>query len=108
MQETPSIKFSNEYFKIFGIDRSANNLLAIFRTHYNKLERDFLMYDTAYEDDKGNMKYYKLPKTELLVLLFFSKNGELFTTIRRYTPEKETYYKSLIGKWFAVKVEGNV
>jgi hypothetical protein len=98
----PEIKFSNDYFKLVAIDKSANNLLLAFRTHYNSLDKDFIAYDTAYEGKDGKMSFYELPKTEVLVLLFFSKNGELFTTVRRYTPEKERYYQSLVGKWFRV------
>lgn len=101
----PEISFSHDYFKIVAVDKSANNLLLVFRTHYDKLDKDFIAYDTCYEDKDGNMCFYELPKTEVLVLLFFSKNGELFTTIRRFTPQKETYYKSLIGKWFKVVIK---
>jgi hypothetical protein len=101
----PTISFSHEYYKIVAIDRESNNLLHVFRTHYDKLDKDFIAYDTSYEDKNGKMCFYELPKTEVLVLLFFSKNGELFTTIRRFTPEKETYYKSVVGKWFRVIIK---
>jgi hypothetical protein len=100
----PEIKFSQEYYKIVCIDKEANNLLAVFRTHYDKLDKDFIAYDTAYEDKEGKMCFYQIPKTEVLVLLFFSKNGELFTTIRRFIPSKEEYYKSMVGKWFRVRI----
>jgi hypothetical protein len=97
----PIIRFSHDYFKIMGIEKEAN-LLHVFRTHYDKLDKDFIGYDTCYEDEKGNLLYYQLPKAELLCLLFFSKNGELFTTLRRWTPSKEEFYKSMVGKWFKV------
>lgn len=54
-------------------------------------------------------KHYKLPETDLLVLLFRPyttiKNSGLFTTIRRWTPEKEKYYQSKTGKIFDVIVQ---
>jgi len=102
----PKIHFSNEYFKLMGCDRRAI-LLNVFKTHYNELDKNFIAYDTCYEDEKGNLLYYKLPKTELLCLLFFSRNGELFTTLRRFTPEKERYYESMVGKWFYIEVGGD-
>lgn len=101
----PKIQFSHEYFKIMGIDKRAI-LLNVFRTDHSKLTKEFLQYDTCYEED-GKLLYYQIPKGELLCLLFFSKNGELFTTLRSWTPEKEEYYKRMTGSWFEVVVNEN-
>jgi hypothetical protein len=99
----PIISFKFEYFKIMGIQKEAN-LLHVFQVHYDKLDKDFIAYDTCYEGEKGELLYYQLPKTELLCLLFFSRNGELFTTLRKWNPEMERYYKSMTGRWFEVKI----
>jgi len=72
----------------------------------SKLPEEFLNYDTAYNDGENKGGHYKLDFKEGLVITIFCASfpGEpeeaetLFTTVRRWTPEKEAYYKPLIGK----------
>jgi hypothetical protein len=65
-----------------------------------------LDYDTEYwNEDGSDILNYPLPKGQVLVLLFVDDCNKVFTTIRRYTPEKEIYYKSKIGEDFKIKIE---
>ena len=97
---TLKIKFSHEHTKFpYTWDDSWYILLAVFKTHYNELGKEFIVYDTEYFTD-NEVGHYKLPKTDLLVLLF--EGG--WTTIRRWTQQKEKYYRSKIGELFEIEV----
>lgn len=104
------IKFSHKYEKM-PEDTNNTRLLEVFKTHYNNLSRHFVVYDTEYL-----CGYYELPKTELLVLILISSeenasgglNEHLWTTIRRWTPEKEAYYRRMRGEIFDIVIEEEV
>lgn len=89
-------------------DTSDTRLLEVFKTHYNNMYSYFIVYDTEYQEG-----YYELPKTDLLVLILisFEKNASgglnehLWTTVRRWTPEKEKYYRSIRGECVKVVLE---
>ena len=86
-------------------------LLQIFIEHSDNFSEDFIKYDTAIIP----CGFYKLPKNKYLILIFesFSMrapssdywNTEIWTTIRRWTPQKEKYYRSKIGQQFEVVIE---
>jgi hypothetical protein len=63
------------------------------------LPEEFLHYDTVYFDEKtGEGRNYPLERGKSLILLLFSQKPEmLWATIRRFTPEKEKYYRNLVG-----------
>ena len=73
------------------------------------------IYDTTYPEvmpvnDTGisiTHKQYKLPETELILLIFMSEGSDqrLFTTMRYFTEHKYKYYKSKEGELFKVIVE---
>lgn len=95
-----TIKFSKRFAKLqaapFG------KLLAVIDTKIEHLPLAFLEYDTD-----GGM-YSRLPKQGDFLLLIFSKGSKrenLFTTLRRSTPEKRIYYRNQIGKEFDVVIE---
>jgi len=99
----PKIKFSHQYMKL-AIQTECATLLQVFVTDAEELSKEFRDYDTAYFAE-GGAKYYELPKGKVLVLVFEdSDNNYLFTTIRRWTPEKEQYYKNLQGETLEVEV----
>ncbi len=102
----PEILFNREFYKLICIDRSANILLHVFRVHHDNLDKDFIAYNTSYEGKNVKILFHKLPQTELLCLIFFSKTGDLFTTLIPYTPQREQHYKKMVGKWFKVNVKG--
>jgi len=88
------IKFSHNYLKFIGKKLPLEvELLQCFRIHKKELSEAFIAYDTTYEGG-----FYELPDTELIVLLLWIPDDFCLTTVRRYTPSKWEYYKSLEGK----------
>jgi len=95
------IKFSHLYQKLLDehndmIDTAT--LLDVIPVELSECSRAFLDYDT----DGG--KFILPPKGKYLMLVFKKpKEGtgisadNLFTTLRRYTPEKMDYYRGLVG-----------
>jgi hypothetical protein len=66
-----------------------------------KMPVEFIKYDTEYiKRDGKSIEYYDLPKKgKFMILVLFTKKADcVWTTIRRWTPRKEEYYQSLIGK----------
>ena len=68
----------------------------------SKLPKEFLEYDTGYRTENG-VCYYPLFKGKGIIITIFTKDDgmhleNLWTTIRRWTPQKEKYYKSIIGE----------
>ena len=75
-------------------------LLEAIQVRLEDLSPVFLAYDT----DNGK---YKLPVQGLYIMLIFEKkNSNIFTTIRRFTPQKYEYYQSKRGKMFKIEIEG--
>lgn len=80
-----------------GTEKTAK-LLEVLITSKKDLSKEFIEYDTrTIEGD-----HYKLPEGKLIVLLLLSSSiewdrGELWTTVRQWTPDKELFYKSLRG-----------
>jgi hypothetical protein len=101
MKPKPKIKFSHKYYKL-PLNLQTATLLEVISCEVGDLSRPFLEYDTAYPFLDGT-SYYELPKKgTVLVLIFLA--GWAFTTIRRWTPEKEAYYRKLIGKEFEIVI----
>lgn len=107
MSDNPIIKFSHRYAKMPEIVDDTK-LIEVFSTKYRDLSDWFRVYDTEYD-----IGYYELPRGELLVLMLISRepnaaggsNEHLWTTIRRRTPEKEAYYRSMRGKQVNIVIE---
>lgn len=100
----PKIKFSHQYLKFDGNEMPfSGKILQIFVCDRKELSQAFIDYDTVYKNEYEAEGWYPLPNGKLIVILIctdghFAGNGSLFTTIRRYTPEKWTYYSGLVGK----------
>lgn len=94
------IKFSHDYLKFKG-QKDKAELIALRVVEYEILTPELIEYDTKTVEGK----YYPLPKTKLIKLFFDGDKGIPFCTLRRYTPEKFEYYKSLIGKILEVHIE---
>lgn len=99
----PVIKFSHRYPKLDVLAGTNNEarLLDVHPVQLELLSPDFLDYDTAIEGGG----FYPLPtKGRFLMLIFARPDGiGLFTTLRRWTPKKEQYYRGLIGQRFTVE-----
>ncbi len=95
------IKFSHEYEKMPG-DKIDTILLEVFIT--DNISERFKIYDTLIKGKNPfySNSYYPLPKGKVIVLLLYS-DSQLWTTIRRWTLEKEKYYRRLRGE--QVKIE---
>ena len=99
------LKFDHNYAKM-PEDVSKTCLLEVIKTHSDKLHDVFKVYDTEHEGG-----YYQLPDGDLLLLILISYeknilggyNEMIWTSLRRYTEEKEVYYKSEIGHEIEVK-----
>lgn len=97
------IKFSHRYQKMpHGCERS--QLLEVLVADKKDLSERFIRYDTFY--GKG---FYELPNGKLLILLLRSLSDRfpdaLWTTVRRWTPEKEAYYRRMRGEIFDIVIE---
>lgn len=87
-------------------------MLQVFLTEKDELSEEFIKYDTRTDDGD----YYELPEGRLLILLLradilistrpgsMTWREQVFTTVRRWTPEKEQYYKSKVGEVFEIVV----
>ena len=91
-----TIKFSHRYTKLPDTISSGDEvtLLEVLNSRFQDLHSAFIRYDAT--TDKGDL--YPLPKTGSCLVLIFIFNDEIFTTVRRHTPEKERYYKGLRGE----------
>jgi len=102
-----TIKFSHEYFKMPEVffDKGKQNtyLIGVSFANIKDLPEEFVEWDTLYEEN-NELKHYELPKGKVMVLLLFTVKPNpdgrktLWTTIRRWTPDKEDFYSNLIGK----------
>lgn len=106
----PKIFFSHIYSKLLDSHNDVietAKLIGVFCVNLEDLHPSFLAYDT----DNGK---YKLPRKSDFLMLLFLKPFEtyvtdlnLFTTLRRYTPQKDTYYRQKVGMDFDIVVEKN-
>lgn len=91
-----TIKFSSNYPKLHN--QKEATLLNCEIVSFFQLHEDLIEYDTK----NSNGEYYPLPKTDLIHLTFLGDKLIPFCTIRRYTIEKYSYYKNLVGKRFII------
>ena len=102
------IKFSHEYTKM-PVSYNPTFLMDVLTTTTDQLSKEFISYDTTYMDFKGlipEIKNYMLPKGKIIILILLSDSTKrLWTTIRRWTPEKEAYYRSIRGQQVEIVIE---
>lgn len=101
----PIIKFSHRYEKMpkkIGSAFCSTQIVEIRVKEIKELHGIFIEYDTC----KLNGTYYELPKEGKVIIIYMvSTPCNLWTTIRRWTPKKEEYYKSLVGKEVDIEVK---
>jgi hypothetical protein len=100
-----AIKFSHRYPKLRGQDSAV--LLAVGKLSIPEdLNEELREYDTRYEtrDTLEGYGYYPLPKGKYLHLVFVGNKGVPFCTIRSDNPQKEAFYKNLVGKVIKISV----
>jgi hypothetical protein len=102
------IKFSHKYYKL-PMNVGTATLLQVLTINKEDLSPEFVEYDTSYPangkySEEGTPdKHYPLPNGKLLLLIL--QTGWIWTTIRRWTPEKERYYRGSIGETFNIAIE---
>ena len=102
------IRFSHYYQKFWLKeamieDGDVVELVGVSVCDREQLPKSFLHFDSNYGSE-GEPEYFPLPAGRVIVL-FFWDGDDLFSTIRRWTPQKEEYYRNGIGKLFEVKIE---
>lgn len=95
---TGVIKFSHQYEKTWSSLPLDARLLQVLTADREELSEGFVRYDTEYRDKENRPCFYPLPKGRLLVLVLMDTAGFMFTTLRRWTKEKETYYRRMQGQ----------
>jgi len=93
-----TIKFSHNYGKLQVAPDHKATLLSVQLVHLEDLPKVFLDYDT----DFGK---YELPKRGLYMLLVFTAQNGIFTTLRSAYPKKKIdYYTDNVGKEFDIVI----
>ena len=95
-----TIRFSHRYEKM-PIEIKTAVLLGVEAWDVEKLPASFKDYDAEYEGE-GATLYYHLPEKGKVIVLFLWGEHTLFTTIRRWSPSKEKYYRDLVGCDFLI------
>jgi len=99
------LKFSYDYDKLpENWEGTHAILLGLHKVEgmeeFRKSCPQFIEYDTKI---RNSSEHYPLGFKEGLILFFFHLNSsKLFTTIRRYTPSKYTYYNDSIMETFVL------
>jgi hypothetical protein len=93
------IKFSHRYTKM-PQDLSNSFLLDVWVKNLEDMSEGFLNYDTQYSGG-----WYPLPKKGKFLVLFIRTGYSIWTTIRRWIPRKEQYYRGLIGQEVKIVIQ---
>jgi hypothetical protein len=97
--KNPVIKFSHRYKKMPPYFKSTY-ISDVEKKNYMDLTEEFIKSDT----EIAGGGFYELPLGELLIIKLYT-DGHEWQTIRSWNPEKEKYYRSIIGKEVEIKIE---
>jgi hypothetical protein len=98
------IIFSHHYPKLAGQENAFLVSVDVARTA--DLDPAFLVYDTTYGPALPCCSgRYDLSADQYIILTLFGDRDVLFTTLRRYTEEKHSYYCENRLSWFKIIVE---
>lgn len=102
-----SIKFSHKYYK-FPAAFEKSKISQIIVMDENDISQPFREYDTVFTSSIAEDGFYPLPKGKVILIFLIANSGMgwLWTTIRRWTPEKEKYYQDLVGMIVFCEVTG--
>ena len=101
-----TIRFSARYEKMPQFSFEVTKLTAVELVNLEDLDPKFLERDTAIVGGG----HYKLPKhgKYMILRLLTSRPGTIWPwqTIRRWTAEKETHYRSHVGEIVNIEIKG--
>lgn len=97
-----AIKFSHRYKKM-PKNLYQTHIYAVEVTDFDKLTPEFIDQDTETVDGK----FYPLPTFGKCMIIRLWTNGHKWQTVRSWNPEKEKYYKSLIGQEVRILIANN-
>lgn len=102
-----TIKFSHEYDKILFVEKSRPvRLLQVMRVKLDDLSDYMIDYDTTFYNNATHRDDKYILKRGNYLLLFFSQQATMFTTIRSDWPQqKYEYYMSKVGEEFMIQIE---
>lgn len=102
------INLKHHFLKLGKERPKKAELLCMFVSHFKKLPRSFIEYETAYKK-KDRIVFYPLPICKLIVLFFRNlENDRVFSVCRIYTKKREKFYKGKISKTFSFRVNGKM
>ena len=101
-----TINFAGRYLKMpnNAVSGSTVKLLEVFNGRFEDLGEEFREYDAR----KSSGCMYNMPKKgDCIVLVLYGRgsewdSGEIFTTVRRWTEDKEEYYRRGRGTHFII------
>ena len=100
-----TIKFSFRYKKMpHGVEFCDTWIMSVKVLDYADLTDEEIKMDTETVDGE----FYVLPKTKLIWIDLFTDclpTATKWQTIRRWTPEKERYYRSIVGQEVKIVIE---
>jgi hypothetical protein len=93
----PDLKFSHDYYKLPpNWENTKAILLEGIKVKLEQQTEQLLEYDTQIREPPNKahgIDHYTLPdKGDYLLLIFQHETGAVFTTLRRWTKQKEEYY----------------
>ena len=98
-----AIKFSHDDYKKFFLsqgvveDRDIVELIGVSVCEIGMLSKEFKRFDSQYGHDDAP-EFYPLPKKGKVIVLFFWDGDDFLPTMRRWTEQKEKWYRAGIGK----------
>jgi hypothetical protein len=104
MSSQPFIKVSHPFSKL----RYQTKARLVYMTVVDaeSLHRDFIEYDSLYYPYGFHPKYSQIPSAGKVIVLYLIGNKMIpFSSIRKHTPEKELFYRSLLGKILTIVIK---
>lgn len=100
-----TIKFSHRYKKMpANVEKVSTFIKDVAIIDYNQLTPEQIEEDTVTVD--GN--HYPLPRTRLIWIKLWTigmQKHAVWTTLRRWTPQKFEYYSGLVGHEVKIVIE---
>lgn len=98
------IKFPKPFCKMRR--QSHAKIIAFFISDVSELHPDFVEYETIYYEGQMSPRYTQITKAGKVIILHLIGNMNIpFTSVRPWSLEKESLYKSLLGKKLRIVIK---